>query len=207
MYLLAFRLIRRIFKSKSKNQNQTPDGINLDYPPPPPSNIPRRPRLKHYTELFLHILQAVFALTTIVLYGIDIHHAHEKSQSADARWVYAIVTGMMGCGTALFYLVMMHWVLKTRTPLAMRERWNLPLFVWEAVLCVFWLTLFGIFGKMYIGDYEDSSEVTRMRHAVWVDLVNLLLWVGTALWKGMRWWRGQRGVFGVDGVEEKQEGA
>ncbi|CAK48201.1 hypothetical protein An07g04510 [Aspergillus niger] len=128
MYLLAFRLIRRIFKSKSKNQNQTPDGINLDYPPPPPSNIPRRPRLKHYTELFLHILQAVFALTTIVLYGIDIHHAHEKSQSADARWVYAIVTGMMGCGTALFYLVMMHWVLKTRTPLAMRERWNLPLF-------------------------------------------------------------------------------
>lgn len=86
----------------------------------------------------------------------------------------------------------------------MRERWNLPLFVWEAVLCVFWLTLFGIFGKLYIGDYEDSSMVTRMRRAVWVDLVDLVLWVGTALWKGMRWWRGQRGVFGVDGVEEKE---
>ncbi|PWY96447.1 hypothetical protein BO94DRAFT_10777 [Aspergillus sclerotioniger CBS 115572] len=199
---LALRLLKRIFlKSKSQDTNNNPETINLSYPPPP-NQPPQRPRLKHYTELTLHFTQLIFGLTTLILYGKDVHASHKDNKHADPRWVYAIVTGMMGCGTALFYLVLMHWVLKKRTPLAARMRWNLPLFVWEAVLCVFWLTLFGIFGEMYIGDYEDSSKVTRMRHAVWVDLVNLGLWVGSALWKGVRWWRGQRAVVGVDAVEK-----
>ncbi|PYH98713.1 hypothetical protein BO71DRAFT_416148 [Aspergillus ellipticus CBS 707.79] len=134
--------------------------------------------------MLLHSAQLIFGLTVLGLYGKDVHHAHANNESADPRWAYALVTGMMGSGTALFYLVLLGWVMKKRTPLAARARWNLPLFVWEAVLCVFWLTLFGIFGEMYIGDHADSSKVTRMRHAVWVDLVNMGLWVAGATWKG-----------------------
>lgn len=49
----------------------------------------------------------------------------------------------------------------------------------------------------------------RMRHAVWVDLVNMLLWAGAAVGMGIRWWKGRRcsecggettGVFRKEGV-------
>lgn len=60
-------------------------------------------------------------------------------------------------------------------------------------MCVFWLTLFGIFGKMYLAEDPEGQEgIVRMKHAVWVDLVNLLLWCGSATWMGLRWWRGMK---------------
>lgn len=35
----------------------------------------------------------------------------------------------------------------------------------------------GIFGKMYIHEKPEGDKgVKRMKNAVWVDLVNLLLW-------------------------------
>ncbi|PWY90867.1 hypothetical protein BO70DRAFT_283096 [Aspergillus heteromorphus CBS 117.55] len=177
----------------------------MTFPAPPTKpQPPQRNIFKHYTELLLHSSQLIFGLTVLGLYGKDVHHAHQSNEHADARWVYALITGMLGSGTALLYLLLIGWMLKRRTPLAARTRWNLPLFVWEGVLCVFWLTLFGIFGEMYIGDHAGGGKVARMRHAVWVDLVNLGLWVGGATWKGVRWWRGERAerdVLGVDGVE------
>jgi len=47
---------------------------------------------------------------------------------------------------------------------------------------IFWLTVFGIFGKMYIS-FEPTPEQQgqiRMKRAVWVDLANMLLWCITA---------------------------
>jgi hypothetical protein len=45
------------------------------------------------------------------------------------------------------------------------------------------MALFGVFGKMYISeDAEGNSGITRMKHAVWVDLVNMLLWFMTAVY-------------------------
>lgn len=53
---------------------------------------------------------------------------------------------------------------------------------------------------MYIGVHSsdsnsglgDASKINRMRHAVWVDLVNLLMWVFTASWALMRWLKNRR---------------
>lgn len=57
-----------------------------------------------------------------------------------------------------------------------------------------WLTLFGIFGKMYFPeDPEGDSGIVRMKNAVWVDLVNWLLWTVTMVWTGLRWWKGRGG--------------
>lgn len=45
------------------------------------------------------------------------------------------------------------------------------------------MALFGTFGKMYINENpEGDAGITRMKHAVWVDLVNMLLWFMTAVY-------------------------
>lgn len=209
MWFLALKLLRigvkeaKKHKAKKNAANSTdPEGIDLDrsahtnMPTTADSTTARNP-LTTLLEILLRFIQFVFGLAVIGLYGQDLH-----SSDHPAKWVYAVVTGFLATMMAGVYLLL-PFVMKGRTPLARRARVQLPLFVWESVLCVLWLTLFGIFGKMYIGDYSEGAKVTRMRRAVWVDLVNLALWVVTMGWVGLRWWRGVKG--GQEGGEKELE--
>lgn len=166
----------------------------------------------------LRFLQFVLGLAVIGLYGRDINYQyHSPSGHVRPEWVYAVVTAFLATSTAFLYLLLPS-VLKKRRPLPVPAGAHLPLSVWEASLCVLWLTAFGIFGKMYLGagphaqqvlvsspSVADSgngstnsvngqgsagemADVTRMRHAVWVDLTNLGLWLLTGVWNFLRWW-------------------
>lgn len=49
-----------------------------------------------------------------------------------------------------------------------------------------WVSQFGVFGMIYIGGKNGTNEdatrsVTRMKVAVWMDFVNMLLWFATAV--------------------------
>lgn len=84
----------------------------------------------------------------------------------------------------------------------------LPQFVWEFVVTVLWLALFGVFGKMYIGVHpeesdSDASKINRMRHAVWIDVINLGFWVMTASWVLLRWLKSRRAA-AVDAVDAEK---
>lgn len=51
------------------------------------------------------------------------------------------------------------------------------LVAWDVVLFILWVAVFGLFGKMYIHEKaEMDSGIQRMKNAVWIDLVNMLLW-------------------------------
>ncbi|KAK1138794.1 hypothetical protein N8T08_001796 [Aspergillus melleus] len=173
-------------------------------PTPPP---PRKP-LKHYLGLTLHAIQLIFAIAVLALYSSDIHNAHERGDSAGAEWVFAVVTAFLGCATALVMLVYVA-VLKQRS-VGGKAGVLLGLFAWQALGVVLWLVVFGIFAGRFLG-----TEKKKMRRAVWVDLVCLVLAVGAAAWAGLRWWRNGRGKGGEEGVggdgkdreaEEKEEG-
>lgn len=149
-----------------------------------------RSATKSTLDSLLRFFQFVMGLTVAGLYGVDIHHAHKKGVSADAKWVYAEATAGLAVLTATI-IMMLPFFMKKRSVTSIHAL-QLPAFVWESVLCVLWLTLFGIFGKMYIGeDPEGDSGITRMKHAVWVDLTNLVLWTVSATWCGLRWWKGK----------------
>jgi hypothetical protein len=49
---------------------------------------------------------------------------------------------------------------------------------------ILWTALFGTFGKIYIPAHPTPEQhgQQRMKSAVWVDLVNMLLWFITAVW-------------------------
>ena len=47
---------------------------------------------------------------------------------------------------------------------------------------ILWTAVFGIFGKLYIHENpEGDGGVKRMKNSVWIDLINMLLWLVTAV--------------------------
>ncbi|KAF4995068.1 hypothetical protein F66182_16413 [Fusarium sp. NRRL 66182] len=151
---------------------------------------------------FLRFSQFALALTVAGLYGVDLNHAHQKNVYIDAKWVYAEVVAALAAFTSAVYLVI--WCCVQRQARNARaltpfNSTNLLLWLWDVFMWLIWLTLFGIFGNMYLPENpEGDAGIERMKHAVWVDLVNLLLWTVTMVWTGLKWWKG--------GIEKNKEG-
>ncbi|KAJ5182768.1 hypothetical protein N7492_000384 [Penicillium capsulatum] len=177
-------------------------GADVHFPPPstPAEPTSKRAKLASMFVSALRFLQFVFGLTVIGLYGRDVHHDHSHNDTWHAKWVFALIAAFLASVTAAIHMAL---------PFCMRRvsyrpspALKLPQFLWEFVLCVLWLTLFGIFGKMYIGVHPsgdkgvaglgDASKIDRMRHAVWIDLINLAMWVATASWVLLRWLKSRR---------------
>ncbi|KAI9684110.1 MAG: hypothetical protein M1829_003380 [Trizodia sp. TS-e1964] len=118
-------------------------------------------------EWALRVLQFVMALAVCGLYGTDLNNAKMNNKYADPKWVYAVVIAGFSAITCVVYAV----------PFIKSHLF----FAWDAILFILWVAVFGIFGKMYIHeDPEGDSGIQRMKNAVWVDLVNMLLWLITA---------------------------
>lgn len=75
--------------------------------------------------------------------------------------VFAVVTASLAAVTALLYLI----PIVVRTPF---------LFVWDTILFILWIALFGLFGNMYIKeDAEGNKGIKRMKNAVVCFLFSL----------------------------------
>jgi hypothetical protein len=58
---------------------------------------------------------------------------------------------------------------------------------------ILWITVFGIFGKMYVKytPGPDEQGQTRMKHAVWVDVANVGLWFVSAAYSTLFFFKGR----------------
>ncbi|KAJ5476340.1 hypothetical protein N7475_002069 [Penicillium sp. IBT 31633x] len=126
----------------------------------------------------LRTLQFVFAITVAGLYGIDLAHATEVNSPAPTEWVYAEVVAALSAITCIIHCSIP----------VVHVAWS----TWDAVLFVLWLSQTGVFGAIYTSgatrdDYKHATlSVSRMRAAVWIDLVNMLLWFATFI-MGIAW--------------------
>ncbi|KAA8647108.1 uncharacterized protein ATNIH1004_005791 [Aspergillus tanneri] len=188
-------------KSKKSNNNSTstddltnPSSFNMSQPSPPASPVTRTTKLKSYIILALHILQFVFGITVIGLYSGAIRHASESNDALPSKWVYAVIVASLACVTAVGLLVTA--VVKgriTEVGTGAVGMMRLTVFAWQGVLVILWTVVFGIFAEKFVG-----SDQKKMRRAVWVDLVNLVMWIGSAGWAGLKWWKGNQRVGEVD---------
>ncbi|KAH8660688.1 hypothetical protein BGZ60DRAFT_413869 [Tricladium varicosporioides] len=145
--------------------------------------------LKHGCELTLgyilhsiyRIIQLALALAVCGLYGTDLNAAHKQHKYADGKWVYAVVVGSFSAVTSVVYLI----------PFIV----HIPLlFIWDTILFILWIALFGLFGNMYIKERAEGDKgVQRMKNAVWVDLVCALLWLGSAVGMIFYWVKHRNG--------------
>ena len=131
-------------------------------------------------RLVLRFFQFILALVVAGLYGVDLHHANEaKHGYIDGKWVFAEVVAALSAFTCIVYgipFIKSYWA-----------------FGWDWVLFILWTALFGLFGHIYIPSHptpKQSGQI-RMKHAVWVDLVNMLLWLVTAIYSTVIFVRGR----------------
>jgi len=124
----------------------------------------------------LHFFQLILAITVCGLYGVDLRAAASQGKPPDSRWVFAEVVGGFSAFTALLYFI----------PFILRFA---VFWMWNTALFILWISLFGLFGSMYIKENaEGNADVQRMKNAVWVDLVNALLWLVAAIAGFVYWW-------------------
>lgn len=127
----------------------------------------------------VHIVGLALALTVCGLYGKDLNNANHQDKYADSKWVYAVVVGGISAVTCVLYLV--PFILSVA---------GIIVPIWNAVLFILWIAVFGVFGSMYINeDAEGDGGIERMKSAVWVDLANALLWLLVAIGAFGYWWK------------------
>lgn len=117
----------------------------------------------------LRTLQFLFALVIAILYGID---TRDHASARTSQWIFAIVAAVLSMLSVLLHLFI------TVT----RYGWC----AWDWVLAVFWAAVTGVFGTLYLsGNWEEMEGAPppsgRMKAAVWLDLISMLLWIATGL--------------------------
>lgn len=162
-------------KKKKKKIDRNP--ISSHAPPCTPATMNPLHNGKGYIAFtVLHFLAFAMALTVCGLYGVDLTRARESGVAADPKWVFAEVVAGISVFTTLVYLI----------PFVLRFA-GVP--IWNLILFILWIAVFGVFGSMYIKeDPEGNQAIQRMKNAVWVDLANALLWLIIAIFSGVYWW-------------------
>ncbi|KAI0024280.1 hypothetical protein F4780DRAFT_655559 [Xylariomycetidae sp. FL0641] len=120
-------------------------------------------------------LQFILALVVVGLYGHRVDTDRRAGRAQAAAWVYAVFVGGVSCLTCVVFAV--------PNPFVRTHR----LFAWDLVLFVLWIAVFGAFAAVFLHRAEDApdyqgTDVGLMKHAVWLDLVNCLFWLGTGVY-------------------------
>ena len=131
-----------------------------------------------WIRIALRFLQFVLAITVAGLYGADLHTAAQNHVAANASWVYAVVVAGMSAVTVMVFAAP---IVKSHV-----------FWFWDFTLFILWVAVFGRFASIYLHykpavvngkvDNGPGPSPTVMHHAVWVDLVNMLLWFITGTW-------------------------
>lgn len=124
-------------------------------------NIPR---------LVVRGLQFVLGIVIVGLYG---HRVDKSGLSPD--WTFGLVVAALSCVTAVVFAVAAPFG-------AVANRFKTArLFSWDLTLFLLWIVVFGIFAGIFLHrDSDDSykgSNTAVEKGAVWVDLVNAILWL------------------------------
>lgn len=121
-------------------------------------------------RLASRVLQFIFALAAGTCYSIELKHETVGSDG-NSPFIYAEV---------VFGLSLITLIIDSMTIRTYRFTWTV-----EWTLCILWFVVFAVFyTTYYTGLIEPQyleTDIGRMKGAVWVDLINALLWMGSAL--------------------------
>lgn len=119
-------------------------------------------------RLAIRVLQLIFALAAGASYAVELSQGRTASAFIYSQVVFAIT-------------------LITLVVDALTLRGYRLTFVVESLLCILWLALFGVFCQIYLVGHSSTVpeylgvDFGRMKRAVWLDLINFLLWLASAI--------------------------
>ncbi|KAK7179227.1 hypothetical protein DPSP01_011774 [Paraphaeosphaeria sporulosa] len=142
-------------------------------------------------------LQFLFALIACGFY------VGANSNEGAAVWLFAITISSLSAATAVLFAL--------ATPLAaipfiggkMKLVKTYRAFAWDLALFVCWLVAFGVFAGIFLhrdnGDVFKGAKPAPMKAAVWIDLLNAVLWLVSGVYGAVKTFLGDK----ADAVTDK----
>ena len=144
-------------------------------------------------HFLIRLFQFVLALVVVGMYGTYLNRAVQADVYADGKWVrhsksippefvrliftlqvYAVVVGSIAAVSSLMFMIAAGLLQFSVVALC---------FAWDIVMVILFSALAGIFGSMYIKErVEMDHDIEMMKHAAYIDIVNVVLWLITAIW-------------------------
>lgn len=125
-------------------------------------------------RLSVRVLQLIFALASGISYAIELKHGNGRGEASGS-----FVFSQVAFGATLLTLI-----INGVTVRYYRFSWMV-----DWILTVFWFALFAVFYEVYLGGDMPPAysgvNIGRMERAVWCDLINALLWLGSAVFSSM----------------------
>ncbi|OOF93293.1 hypothetical protein ASPCADRAFT_508480 [Aspergillus carbonarius ITEM 5010] len=156
--------------------------------------LPPRPT----TTTTLRTTQLLLSTITAILYGIDLAHASNSQTHAQASWIYAEFVAAVSALTSTVHLFLP----------GIHAAWA----TLDGVILVLWVALVGVFATLYlpvrvgVADVSFTDSVSRMKVAVCVDIISMVVWVGTVGLGVMKCVRGERRRDRLDGEGRDVQG-
>jgi hypothetical protein len=149
-------------------------------------------------------LQFLFAIIVCGFYGNRVDSERRDDESGySAEWIFALLVAGLSAVTAVLFVVAAPLsalpVVGSRIKITRTYR----AFGWDVILFIAWIVVFGIFAGIFLGrDSDDKykgASTGAMKTAVWVDLVNVILWLVSAVYGGVKTFLGDK----VDSLTDK----
>lgn len=141
-------------------------------------------------------LQFLFAMIACGFYGNRVDANREGGGGFAPEWLFAITICSLSAITSVLYCM--------ATPLGALPFIGSKLklvktyraFSWDLALFICWLVAFGLFAGIFLhrdnNDAYKGAKPATMKIAVWIDLVNVLLWLTSGVYGALKTYLGDK---------------
>jgi hypothetical protein len=141
-------------------------------------------------------LQFLFAIIACGFYGNRVDANRKDGGSFAPEWLFAITVCGVSAVTAVLYSM--------ATPLGaipfigskIKLFKTYRAFPWDLVLFICWLVAFGMFAGIFLKRDDDDvykgAKPAPMKIAVWIDLVNTVLWLTSGVYGALKTFLGEK---------------
>lgn len=152
-------------------------------------------------------LQFIFAIIICGFYGHRLDEDQDANRSFSPEWIFALTVAGLSATTAILFVAI--------TPLGaipyfgskMKLIKTYRAFPWDLGLFIVWLVVFGIFAGIFLPRSSDDkykgASTGPMKVAVWLDLVNAILWFVSGIYGAVKSFLGEKADAMTDKVGQK----
>ena len=161
-------------------------------------------------------LQFIFALIACGFYGHRVDEDHDSGNGFSVEWIYALAIAGVSATTSLLFVAVTPMGALPYVGSRLKLVKTYRAFPWDLSLFIAWLVVFGIFAGIFLHRSDDDkykgAKTGPMKVAVWIDLVNTLLWLISGVYGAVKSFLGKKAdqitdKMGQKLFEKKNKGA
>ncbi|KAK0389989.1 hypothetical protein NLU13_3562 [Sarocladium strictum] len=142
-------------------------------------------------RLVFRCLQFLFAIIAVGFYGNRVDADRKERDGFSPEWMYAMIVGGASAVTAVLFVAAATLGALPYIGSRLKMLKVYRAFPCDLILFVAWIVVFGIFAGIFLHRDDDDgsykgSKTGPMKVAVWIDLVNAVLWLISGTYGGLK---------------------